>query len=98
MATLYFGLPRPFTLILANPPKSIFLGRLVFPILTMCPTHYMRVLLNIASIYSMLHLVATSTFLSFYHHFTPDSLCRKPMWMALNFPAWACVSAHNLHP
>lgn len=87
MATLCFNIPRPLTPALANPPKSIFLRSLMFLILIMCPAHYMRVLLNIAGIYSMLHLVTTSTLLSFCHHFTLDSLRRKPMWMALNFPA-----------
>jgi hypothetical protein len=72
---------------LANPPKTIFLGSLMFPILTMCPAHCVRVLFSIAGICSMLHLVATFTLLSFYHHFTRNSLRKKPMWMALNFPA-----------
>jgi hypothetical protein len=35
----------------------------------------------------MSHLAATSILFSFCHHFTLNSLCRKPMWMALSFPA-----------
>jgi hypothetical protein len=85
--------PQPLT----KPPKSIFLGSIVFPILNMCLAHYMCVLLNVVGIYSMLHLATTFTLFSFCHHFTPNSLCKKPMWMALNFPAWVCVSAHNSH-
>jgi hypothetical protein len=93
MAAFCFGIPHPLTLALANPPKNIFLGSLLFPILTMCPTHHMRVLLNITRICSMSHLVTTSTLLSLCHHFTPDSLRKKPMWMGLSFFTWAYGSS-----
>ncbi len=97
MATFCFGLPRPFTPALANPFEKYFLGEPTIPILTICPMHRMRVLLSIVGICSMSHLAATFTLLSFCHHFALNSLCRKPMWMALNFLAWACVSAHDSH-
>ncbi len=61
VAILYFNLPHPLTLTFTNPPKSIFLGSLMFPILTMCLAHRMHVLLNITGISSMLHMAATSS-------------------------------------
>jgi hypothetical protein len=96
VATPYLSLPHPLTPTLANP-QFFFFGNLMFLILTMCPTHCMRVLVNIVGIYLMSHLVATFTILIFCHDFTPDSLCKMPMSMALNFPTWACVNAHDLH-
>lgn len=99
MATIYFGLPSPLT---PSPlpwpiPQKIFSQRASCSPSTMCPIDRMHVLLSIAGICSMTHLVATFTLFSFYHHFTSDSLCKKPIWMTLSFPAWACVSAHTSH-